>query len=100
MHQMILRQARGGSKSSLRRRTTIAQNDPEMLIDKLANYVIQVRRLQVRRKFSPQDIIAMDETPLWSDMVATTTLTTSGSKDVPLKSTGSCNHLSFCMERN
>ena len=73
---------------SLRRRTSIAQKDPEQLIGKLVSYVIHARRLQMKFNFEPSQIYAMDETPVWQDMVGTTTVTTKGNRDVVLKSTG------------
>ena len=41
----------------------------------------------------------MDETPIWQDMVGTTTFTKQGSKDVVLKSTGHKKaSVSVCLE--
>ena len=73
---------------SMRRRTTIAQKDPSHLTTKLVKYVMHVRRLSMRTNFSPDCIIAMDETAVWSDMVGNVTVDTTGTKDVLLKSTG------------
>ena len=58
---------------SLRRKTSVAQKDPDRLVAKVVSYVLQVRRLQARNRYSPCNIIAMDETPVWSDMVSETT---------------------------
>ena len=69
---------------SLRTGTTITQKDPDQLINKLVSYTVQVRRLQIKQNYLPSDIIAMDETPVWSDMVATTTVAPTGSRDVSL----------------
>ena len=57
-----------GNGLSLRRKTSVAQQDPERMITKLVSYVIQVRRLQNRHNYSPSNIIAMDETPVWCDI--------------------------------
>ena len=73
---------------SLRRKTSIAQQDPERMAAKLVSYVIQVRRLQEKHKYRPSDIIAMDETPVWCDMISETTVDTTGKKTITLKSTG------------
>ena len=73
---------------SMRGRTTIVQKDPSHLTTKLVKYVIHVRRLSMKTNFSPDCIIAMDETAVWSDMVGNVTVDTTGTKDVPLKSTG------------
>ena len=49
---------------SLRRKTSVAQQDPERMVAKLVSYVINVRRLQRKHDYSPSCIIAMDETPV------------------------------------
>ena len=71
----------------MRRRRTIVQKDPSHLTTKLVKYVMHVRRLSMKTNFSPDCIIAMDETTVWSDMVGNVTVDTTGTKDVPLKST-------------
>ena len=73
---------------SLRRKTSVAQKDPDRLVAKIVSYVLHVRRLQSRNNYNPCDIIAMDETPVWSDMVSETTVDTTGKKTVTLKTTG------------
>ena len=59
---------------SIRRRTTEAQKNPSQLIDKLCAYIIKVRILHQRVNYDMQDIIAMDETAVWNDMIANTTV--------------------------
>lgn len=73
---------------SLRRKTTTAQQEPSRLIDKLISYILQVRRLSKQRSYQPCNIIAMDETPVWDDMVSDTTVDKVGKKSVNLKTTG------------
>ena len=73
---------------SLRRKTSVAQKDPDQLIAKLVAYVLRVRRLRVEHEFELFNIIAMDETPVWSDMVSNTTIDVTGVKTVTLKTTG------------
>ena len=73
---------------SLRRFTSIGQKDPQQLINRLVSYVIHARRMQMRCNFKASQIYAMDETPVWQDMVGTTTVSKVGSQDVVLKSTG------------
>ena len=46
----------------LRMRTTVAQKDPEQLIDKLVTYVLQARWLSRLFGYQSCDIIAVDET--------------------------------------
>ena len=54
----------------------------------LVKYVMYVRRLSIKTNFSPDCIIAMDEaTAVWSDMTGNVTVNTTGTKDVPFKST-------------
>ena len=73
---------------SLRQKTSVAQQDPERMVGKLVSYVMHVRRLQEKHKYSASDIIAMDETPVWCDMISETTVDTRGKKTITLKSTG------------
>lgn len=65
---------------SLRRKTFVAQQDPERMITKVVSYVIQVRWLQKKPKYSHSTINALDETPVWCDMVAETTIDAFGKK--------------------
>ena len=58
------------------------------MIDRIVSYVMHVRRLQKQFNFHDADIIVMDETPVWNDMVSNTTVEKTGSKEVPMKSTG------------
>ena len=73
---------------SLRRRTTVAQHDPARVIDKLISYVLHARRLTSKHKYLASNIIAMDETAVWADMVANTTVDDIGTRSVSLKTTG------------
>ena len=68
---------------SLRRKTTTAQKDPSYMVDRIVAYVIQKQF-----NFHDADIIAMNETPVWKDMVSNNTVEKTGSKEVPMKSTG------------
>ena len=58
------------------------------MIDRIVAYVMHVRRLQKRFSFDDTNIIAMDETAVWNDMVSNTTVEKTGSKEVNMKSTG------------
>ena len=73
---------------SLRRRTTLAQKDPSFMIEKLLAYILHVRRILREHTYEPSCIIAMDETPVWKDMVSNTTVNTTGTSDVMMKTTG------------
>ena len=72
----------------LRRKTSIAQRDPEKRIAKLVSYVIQIRRMQKANNYQDAQIIAMDETPVWSDLVSQTTVDACGKKTITMKTTG------------
>ena len=73
---------------SVRRRTTESQKDPDRLIDKLIAYILQVRRQRNRHSYNHSDIIAMDETAVWQDMLSSTTVDNVGEKSIRLKTTG------------
>ena len=73
---------------SLRRKTTISQSVPSDVIPKLVSYVLHLRTMQVRHKYSTDSIFAMDKTACWMDMPSDTTVASTGSRSVPLKSTG------------
>ena len=73
---------------SFRRRATVAQKNPSVMVDKLVTYVAQIRRLSRNFNYHPSSIIVTDETAIWSDMLAETNVDTTGKKDIPLKTTG------------
>ena len=73
---------------SLRRKTSVAQKDPSKLIDKLVSYILHARRYASKYNYLPSNIIAMDETPVWSDMISDTTVHKTGDKTVTMKTTG------------
>ena len=78
----------GRNGLSVRRRTTESQKDPERLIDKLIAYILQVKRQRNRLSYSHSDIIAMDETAVWQDMLSSTTVDNVEEKSIRLKTTG------------
>ena len=73
---------------SLRRKTSVAQKDPNLLISKIVSYILRVRRLRMKYSYQKSDIIAFDETPVWTDMVSDTTVDVVGKKTVSMKTTG------------
>ena len=73
---------------SYRRRTPTAQKVPSHMIDKLVLYIMHVHRLKLQFNFANDCIIAIDETPVWNDMVSSTTVDKTGVRDVPLKTPG------------
>ena len=72
---------------SLRRKTSVVPKDPDKLIAKLLSYIIHVRRVQEKQKYELAQIIAMDETPVWSEMVSATIIDATGKKAITVKST-------------
>ena len=58
------------------------------MVDRIVVYVMHVRRIQKQFNIHDADIIAMDETPVWNDMVSNTTVEKTLSKEVPMKSSG------------
>ena len=76
--------------------TTTAQKDPSYLIDWVVSFAMHAHRLQHQYNFAPRNIVAMDETAVWNDMVSETTVEAISAKDVPIKSTGHEKVLCFC----
>ena len=72
----------------LRRKTSMAQKDPDQLIDKLVAFVLHVRCVSMKHPYDAANITAMGETPVWSDMVSETTVDATGKKTVSVKTTG------------
>ena len=73
---------------SLRRTTHVAQKDPDQLVAKIVAFILRMRRLQKLHNYQPSDIIAMDETAVWSDMVSNSTVNQIGAREVSVRSTG------------
>ena len=72
---------------SLRRCTTQAKKTPEKIIEKLVSYIVYIPRMKEKKQYLSQ-IIAMDETAVWHDMLSNTTVTNKGAKSVVLKTSG------------
>ena len=72
----------------LRRRTTEAQKDPDKLVDKLVSYILNAWRLFRLHQYTPADVISMDETAVWCDMLSSTTFDKVGTKTISMKTTG------------
>ena len=64
------------------------QKDPEKLIDKLIGHILQIRRQRGKITYHDKDIIVMDETAVWQDMVSNTTVDNVGESTIRLKTTG------------
>ena len=72
----------------IQRKTTESQKDPKNLIDKLIAYVLQARRLRVKFSYSDSDVISVDETAVWQDMLSNTTVDSIGHNTIAMKTTG------------
>ena len=73
---------------TIRKRTTASQKTPDQLIPKLVSFVLHIRALRLRFDYPLPSIGAMDETAVWVDMLAETTVESVGSKSVGIKTTG------------
>ena len=71
-----------------RKRTTVSQKTPAQLIPKLVDFVIKIRTLRLKFNYPVASIGAMDETAVWVDMLAETTVENMGAKTVAIKATG------------
>ena len=58
------------------------------MIDKLLGYILQIRRQRGKIAYHDKDIIAMDETAVWQDMVSNTTVDNIGESTIRLKTAG------------
>ena len=70
---------------SCRRKTTSQLKDPSLLIDKIVAYILHVRRLNRLFSYGESQIIAMDETPVWADMITGTTVEKAGNEGCTAK---------------
>ena len=59
---------------AIRYKTTESQKDPEKLVDKLTGYILQICRQWGKIAYHDKDVIVMDETAVWQDMVSNTTV--------------------------
>ena len=75
-------------KIGLRRKTTISQRLPRDLVPEIVKHIISIRRLRMKHDYEMQFLGAMDETPLWLDMPAATTLDFCGERSIPIKTSG------------
>lgn len=73
---------------TLRKRTSLAQHDPDNLIDRVISFILNVRRKFHTKRYAMANIIAMDETPIWLDMPSATTVNEAGASSVTIRSTG------------
>ena len=68
--------------------TTVRQRLPRDLVPKDVSFLMRTRHLVLNYQYDLSCIGNMDETPLWMDMPADTTVERQGMKSVPVCSTG------------
>jgi len=73
---------------TLRQKTTVCQKLPDVLAPKVSSYLLYVRSKRLKLNLTLQNMGAMDETPIWLDMGADSTVDFVGNKSVPIKTTG------------
>ena len=73
---------------SLKWKISVAHKDPSWFIDQLVSYVLHTWRLAAKYNYSSSNIIAMDEKPVWADMVCGATTDNTGARTVTMKSSG------------
>ncbi|CAG8555441.1 5815_t:CDS:2, partial [Scutellospora calospora] len=73
---------------ALQRRTKISQKSPEQTDDALNNFYTYVNNLWTKKSFELQNILNMDETPVWFDMAGNVTINEKGKKTVHIHGTG------------
>ncbi len=72
----------------VRRRTTLAQKEAGQFTEKLVNFVTYTTQQTITKKIKNRDVIAVDETAVWFDMVGSTTVEGRGACSVQLQTTG------------
>ena len=73
---------------SLRSRTSISQKLPAQLERKLESFLNHVRLFRKQQEYPLDLIIIMDKTPMYFNMVPERTVTSKGSKEVRIRSSG------------
>ena len=76
------------NKMGLRRKTTVSQRLPRDLVPKITSYIMTVWQKRWNYNYDLPFIGAMDETALWLDMPAATTLDFRGERSIPIKTSG------------
>lgn len=72
----------------LRRRTTVSQKVPRDSMEKIVAFILYLREVRRSGNYENNFIFVMDETPVWVEPIATTTINKIGSREVAIKSTG------------
>ena len=81
---------------SIRRKTT-GQSLPKKLVPQIVEFDVFCKKQRHLHKFLLSAIANTDETPIWADMIAQTTVSTTGTR-VPIRTTGhEKNRLTVCL---
>ena len=72
----------------LRRKTTVSQKLPRDCMEKIISFILYIRKIRIQNRYKDNCIFCMDETPVWIEPIANTTLDKKGQREVPIKSTG------------
>jgi hypothetical protein len=73
---------------ALRRRTRISQKLPNQTEKLLESFYQFVANLRIRKSFELENILNMDETPVWFDMAGALTINPKGEKTVHVRAMG------------
>src|SRR5256884_1031817 len=73
---------------ALRRRTRISQKLPDKTQEQLEKFHQFVKDLRIEKSFELENILNMDETPVWFDMAGIYTINPKGEKTVHIRATG------------
>jgi len=75
-------------KLALRRRTRISQKLPSKTQELLENFHKFIIHLRLEKSYELENILNMDETPVWFDMAGNFTINPKGEKTVHIRATG------------
>ena len=73
---------------TLRQKMTVCQKLPDVPAPKVSSYLLYLQSKRLKFNLTLQNMGAMDETPIWLDMAADSTVDFVGNKSVPIKTTG------------
>ena len=78
----------GRHKLVLRRTTTVSQKPPDDYVDKVCGFILYVRKVINDEGIKENAEYGMDETAVWLDPLATTSIAPVGVRDVSVRKTG------------
>ena len=84
---------------SIRRRTMTGKSLPSDLEDTIRSFVAFNKKQIDLHSLQPAMIANMNETPIWADILGTTTVDSKGVHTVPIKDTGLEKKSTYCLSR-